>query len=126
MHQRKDDFQTAGVEVLVVTPSRQEVALSMKLPYPVLCDPDRNAYRAFGFERGSWRMFFRWRVLAHYLRLIVSGWWPRRNERDEDVLLLGGDVLIGKDHRLMTVYRSHDPADRPSAQELLDHFQQSN
>lgn len=93
-------------------------------PFPVVGDPERAVYRLFGLERGSWSMFFRPRVLAHYLKLLALGWrlrWPRRGE---DVLQLGGDFVLDADRRLRLAHRSADPQDRPDPQRLIDVLRQ--
>ena len=65
-------------------------------------------------------MFFRWGVLARYLRLIFTGWRPHRGEAREDMLQLGGDLILSTDRHLLYAHRSNDPADRPSATDLVD------
>jgi hypothetical protein len=64
-------------------------------------------------------MFFRGSVLIRYLRLIFTGWRPRRGEVGEDMLQLGGDFILSSDRRLVYAHRSNDPADRPTANELV-------
>jgi hypothetical protein len=115
-----DEIQRAGADVLVVTQSRPEEASAASLPLPTVCDPDRAAYRYFGLDRGRWSMFFRWNVLARYLRLIFTGWRPRRGEAGEDLLQLGGDFVVSADRRLLYAHRSTDPADRPAAAVLVN------
>jgi AhpC/TSA antioxidant enzyme len=118
-----DEIQQAGVEVLVITQSRPAAVALMSLPFPTLCDPERAAYRSFGLDRGKWSMFFRGSVLARYLGLIFAGWIPRGYEAGEDVLQLGGDFILAADRRLLYAHRSTDPADRPSANELVEQVQ---
>ena len=65
-------------------------------------------------------MFFRWSVLARYLRLIFTGWRPHRGEAGEDMLQLGGDFILSADRHLLYAHRSGDPADRPAAADLVD------
>jgi hypothetical protein len=80
---------------------------------PVLSDPERRAYDAFGFGRGSIaRVWLDPRVWWRYLSLIGHG---RRPERvSEDTLQLGGDVLVDAAGRVQWVYASRGPDDRPS------------
>ena len=47
-------------------------------------------------------MFFRPGVLARYLRLILTGWRPRRGEAGEDMLQLGGDFILSADGTFFT------------------------
>jgi len=37
----------------------------------------------------------------------------------EDTLQLGGDFVVGRDGRLVYVYRSKGPADRPPVDDLI-------
>jgi peroxiredoxin len=118
-----DGFRHAGVEVLVVTQSTPEALAAAPLPLQTVCDPERTAYRYFGLDRGRWSMFFRWGVLARYLRLIFAGWRPHRGEAREDMLQLGGDFLLSADRHLLYAHRSNDPADRPTAAALVEQLQ---
>jgi hypothetical protein len=118
-----DAIRRAGADVLVVTQSRPEALAGVDLPLPTVCDPDRAAYRHFGLDRGRWSMFFRWGVLARYLRLIFTGWWPHSAEAGEDMLQLGGDFILSADRHLLYAHRSNDPADRPAAADLVRHLE---
>ncbi len=120
MEKHLDEIRQAGAEVMVITQSQPKAVAALSLPLPTLCDPERIAYRAFGLDRGKWSMFFRWKVLARYLRLVFTGWMPRGYEVGEDVLQLGGDFLLSADRRLLYAYRSNDPADRPAAKDLVE------
>jgi hypothetical protein len=111
--------RAAGATVLCVTPSRPVSVAGLDLPAPVLCDPDRAAYRAFGLEPGGWGMFFRPRVLGRYLRLMFAGWRPHAVAAGEDPRQLGGDFVLSADRRVLFVYRSGDPADRPIVDDLI-------
>lgn len=103
-----------------MTQSKPEAVTAIKLQLPTVCDPERAGYRYFGLERGMWSMFFRGSVLFRYLRLILSGWYPHHGEAGEDMLQLGGDFVLSADRRLVYAHRSNDPADRPTAQQLVD------
>lgn len=121
---RLDEIRASGMDVLVVTQSRPESVSAASLPLPTVCDPDREAYRYFGLDRGRWSMFLRWGVLVRYLRLIFSGWRPRLGVKGEDMLQLGGDFIVSADRHLLYAHRSDDPADRPAAADLINRIQQ--
>jgi hypothetical protein len=89
------------------------------LPFPAAADPSRQAYRAFGLERTSWRALLRPGILLGYLGLMLRGWRPRKPYPGEDVLQLGGDFVLDSEGRLLYAYRSADPTDRPAAADLL-------
>lgn len=114
-----DEIRRAGADVLVVTQSLPKALSGVSLPLPTVCDPDRTSYRLFGLDRGRVAMFFRPRVLRRYMRLIFSGWFPHPGEPGEDMLQLGGDFILSADRRLLYAHRSNDPADRPSAADLV-------
>jgi hypothetical protein len=79
----------------------------------VLSDPDRHAYRAFGFGRGTaLRVWLDPRVWARYAQLVLRGWRPEH--ANEDTLQLGGDALLDAEGRIAWIYRSRGPEDRPS------------
>jgi peroxiredoxin len=117
-------FRTAGVSVLAVSQAKPSIlALFLRnspQPFPVVCDPDRVAYRAFGLERTSWLRFFHPVTLWGYLSLIARGGKVRRPYEGEDVLQLGGDFLLDQTGKVVFEYRSRTATDRPSVAELLD------
>ena len=79
----------------------------------VLSDPDRHAYRAFGFGRGTvLRVWLDPRVWARYAQLVRRG--RRPEPANEDTLQLGGDALLDAEGRIAWIYRSRGPEDRPS------------
>jgi peroxiredoxin len=123
VRQRHAEFRRLGAEVVVVTPSRPDVVAAFlrqrALPFPVIADPQRDAYRAFGLDRTSWLTIFRPDVLMRYVVFILRGWLPRKIRQGEDVLQLGGDFLLDGDGRLIYAYRSAEPTDRPAVKTLL-------
>ena len=119
MRDRLDDLGDA--EVALVTFTRQRNLRGYRgrfgLPFPVLADEPRAAYRAYGLGRGPW-----WRVwgpgtVRAYGRLLRRGGRLRRPT--EDTLQLGGDFVVGRDGRLVFVYRSKGPSDRPPVKDLV-------
>ena len=116
-------LRTAGVGVLVVSQAQPAVLATFlrnhPQPLPVVCDPGRTGYRAFGLERTGWMSFFRPSVLWGYLRLIVRGGKLRMPYPGEDVLQLGGDFLLDRAGRVVFAYRGRTATDRPSVEELL-------
>jgi peroxiredoxin len=116
-------LQAAGVRVLAIsqaTPAVLATFLRDHLqPVPVVCDPDRAGYRAFGLERTSWLSFFRPSVLWGYLRLIARGGRVRKPYPGEDVLQLGGDFLLDRSGRVVFAHPSRAATDRPGIDVLL-------
>lgn len=112
-----------GAELLVIcfAPPKSLAAhlAMMPQPFPVVCDPERKAYQAFGLGRTRLWTFFRPDVLWHYLRLIFRGWRPRKVGEDNDVWQLGGDFVLDAAGRVIFAQPSRDAADRPTNEALL-------
>ena len=86
---------------------------------PIVSDPDRVAYRAFGLEQTGWLTFFRPKVLAGYLAKIALGHRLKTPYEGEDVLQLGGDFLLNRHGEIVYAYRSAEPTDRPTLEALF-------
>jgi len=118
----RDDLAAAGCSVLVVAQAKPEV-LSVYLSrknwrVPIVSDPERAGYAAFGLERTGWLTFFRPKVLGGYLRGLVRGYGVKTPYEGEDVLQLGGDFVLDKLRRVIFAHPSADPTDRPSVAAL--------
>lgn len=87
--------------------------------FPILADPERKAYAAFGLGRTTWGRILRLSVIAKYMKQIWNGGKVRRVLDGEDALQLGGDFLVGTDRRILWAHRGEDPTDRPTVQEIL-------
>jgi hypothetical protein len=119
----RDTLAEAGCSVLVVSQAKPEV-LAVYLArqawhVPVVCDPDRAAYRAFGLERAGWLAFFRPRVLLGYFRGMRRGYGLKKPYPGEDVRQLGGDFVLDRERRVVLAHPSADPTDRPAVGDLL-------
>jgi hypothetical protein len=122
LRQRIDQFQALGCEVVAVSfepwPLLQEFARREKLPFPVLSDPERKAYRAFGLQEGSAHRIFGLPTIWTYLRGLFQGRLPRYPSAN--IRQLGGDILIDASGNIVLLHRSRSPADRPTAAQLLE------
>lgn len=117
MDAARDDLAAAGCSILVVSQARPEV-LSLYLArqgwhVPIVCDPDRAGYAAFGLERTGWLTFFRPKVLWGYFRGMFRGYGVKKPYAGEDLLQLGGDFVLDRSRRVVFAYASADPVDRP-------------
>lgn len=85
--------------------------------FDVLLDHDRAVYKAYGLERSRLRSYHP-RVVWIYIKR-----WFQRGEffdsHGDDTSQLGGDFIVDSHGILRLVYPSHDPADRPSVEQLL-------
>lgn len=86
--------------------------------FPILADPERKAYHAFGLERLSWHRVFSLATLKLYLKLFRKG-LVRQDYGENDVYQAGGDFLIDRSGNILFAHRGAEPADRPSMSTLL-------
>lgn len=119
MGERLGEFGDA--EVVLVTFTRPRNLRGYRgrfhLPYTVVTDETREAYRAFGLGRGPWWRVYGYSTWRLYAGLIRRG---RRLQRPvEDTLQLGGDFVVGRDGRLVYVFRSRRPDARPEVDALV-------
>jgi hypothetical protein len=118
----RDRLEELGdAEVALITFTRQRNLRGYRsrlgLPFAVLADEDRSAYRAYGLGRGPWWRVYGWQTLRRYGQLLRRG---RRLERpSEDTLQLGGDFVVDRDGRLVYAFRSTGPDDRPGVDDLI-------
>jgi alkyl-hydroperoxide reductase/thiol specific antioxidant family protein len=121
--ERYPEFQELGAGVVAVSMSRPEVLArylaGRPLPFPLVADPDRRAYAAFGLGRTTWARLARPGVLWRYAKLVARGAPVRRVPEGEDPLQTGGDFLVGPGRRLSWAYASADPTNRPRVDQVL-------
>jgi peroxiredoxin len=121
LRRRQDEFREHGAELLAICFDAPERAAryvrEQGLDVPLLLDPERRVYHAYGLEPGAFWRFLLPPVILGYLRLLSAG---RRLQRpEEDPLQLGGDFVVDPAGRLALVHPSKDPTDRPTVAELL-------
>lgn len=112
-----------GTEIVLVTFTDQAHAESYQssndVPFPVLIDKDRLAYRAFGLGRGSlWRVWG-WRALRSYIEILRVSGLRGLHRPIEDSRQLGGDFIVDADGTLAWTFYGEGPDDRPSVDELV-------
>jgi peroxiredoxin len=90
------------------------------VPFEFFLDPGRKAYQAYGLEHSMLRSWGS-QVWINYARLMLSGRKWRGIQGDS--AQLGGDFIIEKNGIVRLAYRSHDPTDRPSINELASLLQ---
>ena len=114
--------EATTVALITFTDARNLTAYTKRneLPFPVLVDPDRSTYRAFGLGRGTvWRV---WGIKAamRYLQILRTDGLSGLRRPTEDTLQLGGDFIISPDGTLAYGFWGDGPDDRPSVDQLVD------
>lgn len=113
-----------STEVVLVTftdpSSLTDYQASNELSYPVLTDPSRDTYRAYGLGRGSVRRVWGLRAARRYVELIRESGIGALRRPTEDTLQLGGDFVIDADGKLGWGFWGDGPDDRPSVDDLVN------
>jgi len=121
LRRREGELEALGLRVAVVTFESREIAAghahATDLRWPLLLDPSRTLYAAYGMGQGtSWQVWGPATWWA-YARLLARG---RRPEPATGYIdQLGGDVLIDPSGRVVIHHVGEGPADRPSIDALL-------
>ncbi|CAN5585617.1 hypothetical protein BH23CHL2_BH23CHL2_11060 [soil metagenome] len=122
MREQTSELDRLGVAVFAVTfESQSRIEAYQRddpLPFPVLRDPGRRGYRLFGLGRRPATTIWGPATLWYYGRRLLQGELPGQ-AGESDQYQLGGDVVLRGDRAGGWVYRSSNPADRPSVGSIL-------
>ncbi len=114
-------FVEAGVSLALVGQGMREetgeFVRKLELPYTVLGDAERRAYRAYGLVEAGAREFFRPETGRAYLRSILSGAGGGRPVGN--VRQLGGAFVIDRSGIVRLAHPSAYPGDHAATAELL-------
>ncbi len=122
MREKQALLTSQQVSVAVVTfdsgPMIEAYVRESGMEWPLLVDPDRALYRAYGMLRGrAWHIFGPPAIWV-YLKLLAKG--RRLRRLGSDVTQLGGDVLVDPGGTVRFHYVGSGPADRPSVESMVD------
>jgi hypothetical protein len=121
VQQRSRELTQAGVDVVVASfepPERiRDYVAAHKWSFPVVSDVDRGLYTHLQLTRASFGRVWGFKVLKWYARALWRG--RRLGRLDGDLYQLGGDFLVRGNGDVVWAYRSLDPADRPSVDQVL-------
>jgi len=119
---RLDDLGATTTVVMITFTDRDNLARyrsANPLPFPVLVDPDRATYHAYGLGRGSlWRVWG-WKATRRYLEIFREDGLHGLRRPTEDTLQLGGDFIIAPDGALAWAFWGEGPDDRPGVDEII-------
>lgn len=120
MRDHHAQLEAAGAAVLLIGFGAPEQARrwleETGAPFPMLLDPNRGSYRAYGLVRSVWRVFHP-RVFLAYFRLMLLG--RKLRPVQGDPYQLAGDFIVDKEQIVRYAHPSADPSDRPDIQALL-------
>ena len=118
--QRSAEFEVLNTRIVVISfgkPDQARIWLGQtNVPFILLLDPERKAYRAYGLEYSLLRSWAP-NVWLRYAQLILRGRKWRGIQDDSGQL--GGDVVVDSSGYIRLIHRSHDPTNRPDIDALL-------
>ena len=122
---QREKLESAGATAVFVVHDdpdsvRAGLLRDLDVPFAVLVDLDREAYRAWGLRRSSVAgVWLDPRVWVRYARLMIGG--ERIRSLGRDTLQLGGDFVIAADGRVAYA-RPQQRDDRPPVAVLTRHL----
>lgn len=121
LRQSKKAFDDQGVQVVLVglgTAEQSEVfRKEQKVPFPIVCDPERQLYQAFELKRTRLRRLASPSLLVKGVRALSQG--HAMGMPAGDVYQLPGVFIIDQDGRIRYAHYARDPADHPSPEDIL-------
>lgn len=112
----------AGVQVVIVSPATPQqsaaFARDFAVPFPVLSDPAREAYRAFGFFEGTVGQLLNPHIIARSMQAVARGALPGR--RSGNSRQLPGAVLVDSTGTILHLQVATDAADHLMASDVLE------
>ena len=125
--QEIDELKALNTKVMIISfgtfPAAQAWLKETCAPFHLLLDSERAVYRAYGLERSFLRSWGP-KTIWLYMRLLAAGRKWRGIQGDS--AQLGGDFIVDTNGVIRLAYRSHDPTDRPSVDDLLNLLRQIN
>ena len=114
------EFDHKGAIVAAVAPGSpvqtKELCDSHRTPFRCLADPNREAYRAFGLDRGGITQLMRPDVVLKTMGSFLRG---NFGPPGGDVFQLGGSFVIGRDGVIKLAHAARDPSDLLSMESIL-------
>jgi peroxiredoxin len=117
--------QFGDAEIVLVTFTRQRNLRGyrgrLRLPFTVVTDETQEIYKTYGLGKGPWWRVYGIGTIKRYIALLTQeGYQVGDLKRpSEDTLQLGGDFVVGRDGRLVYVFRSKNVDDRPPVEDLI-------
>lgn len=119
---RHDEIRDAGLRHVALFHSPREdleVTCDDAVPFPLVSDPDKAVFKAYGVQR-SVRGLFTWRTLRDSVLGILKGHWWRPSMARAGWKGHPADVLVGPDGAVEAVHYGADYADSWSVDAVLE------
>ena len=89
----------------------------MQLPFPILSDPQRDTYRAYGLASGTLLRVLAPGTIWTYVKLLARG--NRYQFGKSDLRQMGGDFVLDERGLVAYEFRGASPHQRPTVSELI-------
>ena len=124
VRQRLQEIDEAHAILVVVSaePVEQIAPVARKQGWtgPVLADPDRRVYLAYGLSRLPWYRVFTPKAAILYLGFMLRGRFP--GKPGQDVMQQGGDFIVDGEGIVRYAYAGRSSDDRPPVDLLMHHL----
>ena len=123
--QGKEKIHASGLDIAVITQGTPEAAaLFGKTHAPglkLLADPEREAYRAYGLERGTiFQTILNLKVIRAVHRAREKGYLLETPPEGQDAMQMSATFIIGRDGRVLLPFYYDNIADHPPMDLLLN------
>jgi len=121
LHRSKARFEDKGFQIVLVGLGTADQAEAFKkkfsLSFPLICDPEKKLYQAYGLGRGSVASMASPTLLLKGLKTLSRGHTP--GVPQGDVMQMPGVFLIDTSGNIRYAHYSKDPSDNPPVGTLL-------
>jgi peroxiredoxin len=116
-------IEQAGLGLVVITPDRPDIvtafAAGFHPPFPILSDPRRVAYQAYGLTEGSGAQLLSPHIVARSLGALARGSRQGRSN-GASTRQLPGAAIVDSTGTVVHYQRASDVADHLSAEQLIE------
>jgi hypothetical protein len=123
LRDRHEEITAAGGDVVAIGMGWPEAAAAFKqefrIPFPLLVDRTKESYRALGMRRGNLWDVAGPHVWARGLQNMLKGHSPLARAK-QDVLQLGGTVVVTPANELLLVHRSKTSEENLPVDDMID------
>ena len=121
MRDEYERFEAANLQVVAIgqgSPDKTKAfRAELELPFPLLSDPRRSAYKAYGLTRVDMRREASIKGISRSIKSTLK--YGAARSSDQDMLQLGGAFVVNTDGIICFAHRSSRMSDIPSNEMLL-------
>jgi peroxiredoxin len=123
LRDERERLEGAGASIVLIGQgdAREEEAFreARQVPFPILIDTDRRAYRAYGLGRGSPMQLYGPRVGVPFLRANLSPETRQRGLRGGSFLQMPGTFVVDTSGVIRMAHRNRTVSDNPRNDKIL-------